>query len=119
MKGNAFYAEFFEGFGFRFVIGAFTTFEENSPVCGGFGLLRILITSLRSSLFGRRSVAESLLPGSCACRSIPVEELAPALPTLSSIRLPVWRMSFRLTGHPVTSDAHSRADGGIARDVAA
>lgn len=93
MKVNAFYDVFFAGFGL--VTGALTTFDENVPVCGGFGFPRILITSLRFLLFGRRQVAESLLPGSCACRS------------------------FRLTGHPIKSDAHSRVDGGIECEVAA
>jgi len=38
---------FFAAFGFDAGIGALTTFEEYSPVCGGFGFPRILMTCLQ------------------------------------------------------------------------
>jgi hypothetical protein len=40
------YDGFFGGFGF--VVGGFTTLDENSPIWGGFGFPRILMTSLQS-----------------------------------------------------------------------
>ena len=40
------YDAFFAGFGFGWATGDLTTFDENSPVSGGFGFARILITFL-------------------------------------------------------------------------
>jgi len=37
------YGDFFAGFRVGFATGSFTSFDENSPVCGGFGFPKILI----------------------------------------------------------------------------
>ena len=57
---NARYADFFAGFGFGCATGDVTTFDENSPVCGGFGFPRILMTSLRSLLSVQGTAQERL-----------------------------------------------------------
>src|SRR5208282_1921407 len=93
---DARYEDFFAGFGFGCATGAFTTFEENSPVCGGFGFPRILITSLRSSFYALVSVAGSLHRHSYASRSSLEEQEASALPTLSLTPALASRMSFSL-----------------------
>jgi hypothetical protein len=48
ISAKALYTGFFAGFGFVCATGSFTIFDENSPVCGGFGFPRILMTSLQS-----------------------------------------------------------------------
>jgi hypothetical protein len=40
------YGDFFAGFGFGSATGSFATLDENVPVCGGFGLPRILMLLL-------------------------------------------------------------------------
>ena len=82
--------------GFGSAAGAFTTFDENSPVCGGFGL--------SSSLM----ISPPFLPSAQASapRRPPLRTYAPRLPAVARPvdRLRVvsscplaWMMSFRLT----------------------
>jgi len=95
MRKPSAYDDFFTGFGFGCVTGAFTTFDENSPVCGGFGFPRILMTSLRSSLSALVLAAERQPQRTCAPRFSPGEEVADsALRSLCSIRFLAWLNSF-------------------------
>jgi hypothetical protein len=106
------YDDYFSGSGFGTGTGAFTTFDENSPVCGGFGFPRTLMTSLQSSPLARASATKRQPQRTCAPRYFAEEEQALALELLSGIHRLAWRMSFRLTESRSRSDAAFNSGGG-------
>jgi hypothetical protein len=87
--------DFFAGFGFDRVSGNFATFDENSPVCGGFGFPRILITYLQSSLYALALGAMSRPLRICAPQSCAEEREPSVVQSLPLILAAAWRVSFR------------------------
>jgi Domain of unknown function (DUF4326) len=113
VTGGAYFDSFSAfGFGCATGTGAFTTFDENSPAFGGFGLPRTLITSHPSSPDAQESVSGRPPLAFCAPRLSQVRQAASALRFADLLVHSAWRVSSWLTGsHHTPAAASYAADG--------